>query len=260
MSQDIFIGPRAAYVTGIFVFAVSAITGCSYSVTFSDCEVTCQGSDTCPDSFTCVSGLCREPGQTGSCVAPGETTLRQTTDDKVDRNLAFGCTNTDGTTPEGSSYRVFSLASAGIAGTFHLDKVTLGICFAVAGAGSGSDAEPTVTIKVGTYGGGSMDNTLDLTKVTALKSTSVAIPATQITELVDAPIAADVPGGKNLIVEIEVADLNGTGKQVTIGSTANAQTQPAYLRSTLCGFTQPTSTTTAGEPNAHFVITATGHQ
>ncbi len=259
MSQDIFNGPRAAYVTGILVGAVIAVTGCSYSVTFNDCEVTCQGSDSCPDSFTCVSGLCRAAGETGSCEAPGETTLRETADDKVDGTLKFGCTNTDTTTAEGSTYRVFSLANAGIAGTLHLDKVTIGICFSVAGSGGSNDV-PMVTVNVGTYSGGAMDTTLDLTKVTKLKSTTVAIPATQITELVDAPIIADVPGGSNLIVEIEVADLNGTGQQVTIGSTANTQTQAAYIRSPLCSVTQPTSTTTAGEPNAHFVLTATGHQ
>jgi hypothetical protein len=99
---------------------------------------------------------------------------------------------------------------------------------------------------------------LDLTKVTPIQMTTVAIPPTMITELVDAPIIADVPGGKNLIVEIEVADLNGTGEQVVIGSTASGQTQAGYLRFPQCSINQPTSTTAAGHDDAHFIITVTG--
>ena len=258
MPQALLNGPRAAYVTGFSVVAVIAVTACSYSVTFSDCEVTCQGTETCPDTFSCVSGLCREPGQTGSCVAPGETTLRQTTDDKVDHNLPVDCKNTDGTTAEGSAYRVFSLADAGVSGTFHLDKITFGVCFSI--AGSGSAAIPSAQVKVGTYSGGAKDTTLDLTKVTMLKMTSISVPATQISEVVDAPIAVDIPGGKNLIVEIEVADLNGLAEQLAIGSTSNTETQPGYIRYPKCSINQPTSTSSAGESNDHLVITATGHQ
>ena len=203
-----------------------------------------------------MTGACA----TGIDAAAGTTTLSETADTKVDRNLVFGCTNTDGTTPDSSWYRVFSLAAAGIDTPFHVDHVTIGICFAVAGpgAGSGSAAIPQVDVKIGTYSGGAMDQTLDVSKITALKMTTVEIPATQITELVEAPIAVDVPGGKNLVVEVHVADRNGTGEQVDIGSTANTQSQPAYLRSPLCSLNQPTSTTAAGHADAHFIITVTG--
>jgi hypothetical protein len=87
----------------------------------------------CPDDFTCVAGQCRIAGQTGACVAGDSVTLRQAVDDRVERSLEFGCTNGDGTTADGSWYRVFSLEEAGITGAFEVTNVTVGVCFAVAG-------------------------------------------------------------------------------------------------------------------------------
>src|SRR5207248_6972626 len=109
----------------------------------SACEALCATSSACPTNFECVAGVCRAPGQTGSCVAPGAITLRQTDTDKIERNLVFGCTNTDGTTSESSWYRVFSPTDANVTGAFNVDHVTLGICLAV--------GAPTVTVKLGTY-------------------------------------------------------------------------------------------------------------
>jgi hypothetical protein len=229
---------------------VIAATGCSYGVSFSDCELSCAGTAPCPDGFTCRDGLCRLGGATGACEAPGTVTLRQTADDKIDRNLVFACTNGDGTTAAGSWYRVFSLAEANVTATFHVTEVTLGICFAV--------GTPKVTAKLGTYSGTFGDTTLDLAKVAPIESADAMVPATQITELVPIPIAVDVPAGSNLVVEITVPDLSGTGQQVNIGSTDASQTHPGYLREPLCGVVQATTTTSAGHPDAAFVLTVTG--
>lgn len=206
----------------------------------------------CPDEFTCVAGVCRAPGQTGSCVAPGSVTLRQTDTDKIERNLVFGCTNTDGTTSAGSWYRVFSPQAAGVTGTFHVDHVTLGICFAV--------GDPTVTVKLGVYGGGLNDTTLDLAKITPVTTTTVKIPATQITELVDAKLSADVSPAANLVVEMSIGDRMGTGEQVNIGLTASGESHPGYIRSPLCGPATPMTTSSIGHADAHMVITVTGTQ
>jgi hypothetical protein len=206
----------------------------------------------CPDDFTCSAGVCRAPGQTGSCVAPGAITLRQTDTDKVERNLVFGCTNTDGTTPDSSWYRIFSPQQAGVTGTFHVDHVTLGICFAV--------GDPMVNVKLGTYSGGLNDAQLDIAKIATIKSTTVTVPATQITELVDAKLAVDVPATSLLLVEMNIGDRMGTGQQVNIGLTASKESHPGYLRSPLCGQATPMSTTSIGHADAHMVITVTGTQ
>ncbi|HEU0030243.1 MAG TPA: hypothetical protein VFQ53_06415 [Kofleriaceae bacterium] len=230
----------------------ATLGGCGYGIDYADCEVSCvgSGSDACPSGFTCMAGMCRIEGAGASCQAPGEVTLRQTTDDKVERALELGCTNPDNSTATGSWYRVFNLAQSGVDGSFKVDHVTLGICFAV--------GTPTITLKLGTYAGGAADPTLDLTKVTMLGQTTVMVPATQITELVEGKIAATVPANSNLIVEVAVPDLNGTGQEVNMGFTAGGEQKPGYVRSPLCGPATPTTTTGAGLPNAHLVMTVTG--
>jgi hypothetical protein len=232
------------------VASVVALTACSYNVTFEDCQVTCRTSTDCPGDLMCLEDLCRVPGIAGACVAPGAETLRQAGDDRVASNIVIGCTNPDDTTADGSWYRLFSLAAEGITTSFQVERVTLGICVAI--------GTPEVQLKLALYAGGATDTILDLSKVTPLTSQTVAIPPTQITELVDVPISATVPAGSLLLVEVEIADLEGTGLEVNMGFTAAAETQPAYVRSPLCGPAVPTKTTFAMQPTAHLVLTVTG--
>lgn len=230
--------------------AAVALAGCGYKVDFADCEVTCDGSGECPDGFSCTEGLCRIGGATGACIAPGEMTLRQTADDRVERSLVQGCTNPDQTTADGSWYRVFSLSQAGITTPFDVSKVTIGICFAV--------GTPTIQVRVGSYTGGAADATLDLAKVSGLTTVPVPIAATQISRTVDVPITATVAPDANVLVEIEVPDLDGSGEQVNVGFTAGSESKPGYVRSPLCGPATPTTTTGAGLANARLVMTVTG--
>jgi hypothetical protein len=232
------------------VVAALILSGCGYKVEFADCEVTCEGSGECPDGFSCMAGLCRVEGAGTECLAPGEVTLRQTDNDMVERNLVFGCTNPDTTTADGSWYRVFSLAQEGISTTFDVTKVTLGICFAV--------GEPEVTVRVGSYGGGAAGATLDLAQIANPQTATVPVMATQISKTIDIPITTSIPAGSNLIVEVAVPDLEGTGEQVNVGFTASSERKPGYVRSPLCGPAAATNTSGAGLPNARLVLTVTG--
>ncbi len=204
-------------------------------------------STACPDDFTCMEGLCRSPGASGAC---GTITLRQTADDKVERSLEFGCTNGDGSSADTSWYRVFSLSEEGITNTFAVESISVGVCFAV--------GTPEITVKVGTYGGSPDDTTLALGNITMLGSAEVTVPATQISKVIEVPIAATVPAGANLVVEVASPDLIGTGQQLNIGVTAAGESRPGFLRAPLCGTANPTKTTTAGAADAHLVLTVTG--
>jgi hypothetical protein len=234
----------------IVVTALLLVAGCGYNVDFADCEVTCGPSMECPDGFSCMAGLCRVQGAGAECLAPGELTLRQTTNDMVERSLVFGCTNPDTTTAEGSWYRVFSLAQSGVNGAFDVTKVTLGICFAV--------GTPDVIVRLGTYDGGAADAVLDPSMVNMLQMMTVPVEATQISKTIDIPVTAGIHSGSNVIVEVAVPDLEGTGEQINVGFTASSESKPGYVRSPLCGPAAATTTTGAGLPNAHLVLTVTG--
>jgi hypothetical protein len=232
------------------VASVVPLTACSYDVTFNDCQVRCTGSGDCPDGFTCQANLCRAAGMSGACGAPGTTTLRQTADDKIDKNLMSACTNADGTTTATSWYRVFSLAENGITGSFAVDKVTVGIAT--------SSGMLTVQAKVGSYGA-APGPTLDESKISMIGMASAAVPDTQITELVAIPITATVPAG-NLIAEIDAPELNGTGNSIELGSTDAAQTHDPYIKAPRCGENVPTTTGTAMLANARIVLTVEGSE
>jgi len=195
-----------------------------------------------------MDGLCRVDGASGTCGAGG-TTLRQTDDDKVERSLVFGCTNSDGTTPDTSWYRVFSLTDEGVDGNFAVESVGIGVCFVV--------GMPELTIKIGTLAG-APGTTLDPTDITPLESTNVTVQPTQISKLIEVPIMATVPAGSQLVVEVASPNLMGTGAQFTVGVTAADEDRPGYLRAPLCGTASATQTTTAGVPDAHVVLTVTG--
>jgi hypothetical protein len=233
--------------------------GCSYGASFADCEVTCHAPDQCPDGFSCgTEGLCRAGGATQSCMAVladahmsgdggGNTqvTLRQTVDDSIAPNLTDACANADGTTADMHWYRVFSLAQAGIATTFHVTGVTFGVEKAV--------GTPQARVALGTYSGTFGQTTLDTTKITPLSSSQITVADASTGGLVTQAFNHDVPGNANLVVEIDVADQNGTGRVMNLGLTTSAEARPGYDQSSKCGPAVPT------EPaNKHLVITVTG--
>jgi hypothetical protein len=112
-------------------------------------------------------------------------------------------------------------------------------------------------LDVDRHGGSPDDVALDLAKV-ARRGTTVPVAATQISKLVDVPLAGTVTAGANLVVEVSTPDLLGTGQQINVGMTAAGESQPGYLRSPLCGPASPMTTMAAGIPDAHLVITVTG--
>jgi hypothetical protein len=257
-------GPRVQDLVVFCVAAVIGITGCQYGVTFEDCQVTCAGAEGCPSDQNCVAGMCRSNGATGACgsnsMPPGSITLSQTADEMIDSGLEIGCENTDGTTPNQSWFRLFSLSAAGLSGeTLHVNKVTLGIRLSVAGSTAGSDTgigNPTPEVNLSTYSGQLSDQTITTADVAPLKSTTVEIPASDITESVDAPIDVDA-NSDLLLVEIHNPDYNGTGKKLVLGATDASQTKAPYLLAPACSVNTPTTTQTS-QPTAHMIITVTG--
>lgn len=214
--------------------------------------MSCSDDTGCPDGFACVANTCRSGGATGPCDngPPGSSTLSQTGDETIDRNLVFACTNTDSTTAQSSWYRMFDLVASGVTTAFHVTSVSFGICFA--------ENDPHVFVKLWSYGGGFFETMLDDSKLALLAMTDVAVPSTQITEHVTADITADVAPDTLLVVEVGTNTLAGTGQQVSIGSTHGTETRDAYIRTPSCGQAKPVTTTVAGLSRANFIISVTG--
>lgn len=153
-----------------------------------------------------------------------------------------------GVTAENSYYRTFNLASFGVTDPFNISQVQIGIESAIAG-NQGADQPITMNIYSSTTLGA-------LGSPIASQSYSVS---NQSLSLLSLPISASVLTGE-FTVEIFVADAitNGAGHRFFIGSNADGQTDPSFIRAPSCGIASPTSLAAIGFPNMHIVMNVVG--
>ncbi len=153
-----------------------------------------------------------------------------------------------GITSQNSYYRTFNLASFGITDPFDVTAVQIGIERAVAGNG-GTDQPITMNIYSTTALGA-------LGSPIASQSYNVS---NQSLSLLTLPISASVLTGE-FTVEIFTADAisNGAGHRFFIGSNADGQTAPSFIRAPSCGISSPTSLAAIGFSNMHIVMNVVG--
>lgn len=179
------------------------------------------------------------------------STLSQTSDLTVATGQSIACYNqTTDITREASWYRVFPLAAAGITGAFQVSEVRFGV------ESSGPGAL-MVQVRIGTYAGTAGGTTITTASITQLASVMVAVPPSDLPQLLTAPITGLVPANGQLSVEILAPDGEAVGNAFFIGSTAGAETSPAYLRAPDCMVTQPTAVKTLGTAGS-VVLEVTG--
>ena len=181
---------------------------------------------------------------------PDAVTLQQTGDMNVGTGVP-SCGNLIGDVAAMGWYRAFPLADHQISGTLHVQKVTFGV--------RSAQGSPTLTVKLGTFSGTLDGATLSLSKITPLTSADVTV-ADSGTALVDAPIAADVPAGSVLVVEIAQKDTSVDGALVEFGATTAAETHVSYLRAAACngGSSTPHQMADWDAATSHLLITVTG--
>jgi hypothetical protein len=158
-----------------------------------------------------------------------EVTLVETTSNNLALGHSFGCVDKQSrATLENSYYRVFTPADHGVAGTLHVTHVDFAIDTAAAATGGSQPGK----VNLGTYTGVPGAATLDLSLVTAVSSTDIAIPdggGTQMT----VPITADIAADAHLLVELFIPDgfiPEHTGNRFLIGMSGDAERQPGYTR------------------------------
>jgi hypothetical protein len=73
-------------------------------------------------------------------------------------------------------------------------------------------------------------------------------------------VTATVPAGSQLVVEIFIPDGVVAGNSFFIGSNAEPQTGPSYIRAPECGTPTPETTAAIGFPEMHIVLDVVGNQ
>lgn len=197
-------------------------------------------------------------------------TLSQTTNDTLAGGNSVACpaANGDPGTSENHFYRVFDLSTFGISTAFTVTGVSFQVedCESVAGNGT------TVNVHVGTYSGATGGSTLTAANLTEVSSaTGVAVPEVDETgtttpgATINVPMAATIPAGSKLYVEIESPD-GDNDHQFYIGTTTGGQSAPSYVSAG--GVTTPVCSPPGKTPtdpdtlvtngNVAFLLTVTG--
>lgn len=185
---------------------------------------------------------------------PITETLSETQTQDVLTNHSISCNN--GTeTAENHYLRVFPLASFGIASTFHVQSVAFGIEIV-------TGAAQVATVNVGTYAGTvtSSSTTLSTAQMTTLASANISLPVNANPSSSMVAIAAAIPAGGSVLVEVVTPSELGTGRLAVLGSNETTELLPAFTFSpdTDCMNTTPASFASLGFPKVHIVLTVTG--
>lgn len=178
----------------------------------------------------------------------GTTELTQSSSQAIAPLNSVSCNNLSLGHAENSYYRVFDLPSFGIADSFEVCEVQIGVEDAV----GGNPTQPLILNLYTNSGAPFPNGTLDL-----VATRNFAIQDQSLT-LLSLPIAAHLPVGAQLVVEVLTPDGQAGGYFFFIGSNSAPETAPSYLRAPDCGFPTPATTAAIGFPDMHIVMNVRG--
>lgn len=176
----------------------------------------------------------------------GPITLSQTTTDAITTSVR-ACRNGFGANAGYSYFRAFALPTHGIAGPFEVSRVD----FAVQSATSGLGAKQPAEVRLYTASGEPRVGGL-----TSLHTEAIEIENSR-GGMVAAPIAATVPAGATLVVELAIPDGRFSGHAFAMGANSDGESAPGYWRSSPCDVADLTALASGTTP-AHIVLTVTG--
>lgn len=219
------------YVVSAFVFLV-------FSASVSSAQ-----------SFSTDPGPINPPSGNVSALAEcGNTMLTQSSSQTITVLNSISCNN-GGLNTQSSYYRTFVLEDFGITGDFEICEVLLG----VESASSFSGTQP---VSVNLY---TSDPEFPDGALTEIGFADIELPDQDLT-IVSIPVSATVPAGSQLVVEIFIPDGVAAGNSFFIGSNADPQTGPSYIRAPDCGTPTPETTAAIGFPEMHIVLEVVGNQ
>lgn len=176
----------------------------------------------------------------------GERVLTQTETNVVEPGNSIACE--DGANFESSWYRIFDLSAEGITSSFQVTQVAVGVEVADGGDDGVQPVEAVLHTLAGDLQGGDALTTLATSPLEVADATA----------RVEFPIAAEVPAGTPLVVEIRVPDGGETGDLFIIGANDDGQTAPGFIKAPACGDDDPRDIADIGRPDVHLIIEVTG--
>lgn len=221
---------------------------CTFNVTVSDTE---EPSLVCPSNVLVPNdaGLCTAnvtytaPVGVDNC----EPVLTQSLSQTISLFNTVSCNygNPNFEHADNSYLRVFDLPALGYTNDFYINSVDVGIEDAVSLGGS----QPAI---LNLY---SLTGPLQLANLTLLATEPVTVADQSLTVL-NIPLTNQltVPAGTTLVVEFFTPDGFVAGNTLFVGTNNLGQTDDTYILAPDCGFTQPTSLTTAGFPDVQLVL------
>jgi len=187
-------------------------------------------------------------GNVSALAECGNTTLTQSSSQTITVFNSISCNN-GGLNTQSSYYRTYVLEDFGVTGDFEVCEVLLG----VESASSFTGTQP-VSVNLYTSDPEFPDGTL-----TEIGFADIELPDQDLT-IVSIPVTATVPAGSQLVVEIYIPDGTSEGNSFFIGSNADPQTGPSYIRAPDCGTLTPETTAAIGFPEMHIVLDVVGNQ
>ncbi|MCP3905251.1 MAG: LamG domain-containing protein [Planctomycetes bacterium] len=174
----------------------------------------------------------------------GTTSLTQNTAQAANGVSSFACAP-GGVQSDNSYFRIFDLAAEGITTTFEVCEVQFGVQFAVGPGGT----QP-VTVNVYT-----LDGAFTFANLTEVGTATVDVADSGPT-MVTVPVAASVPGGSQIVVEVFSAA--SSTAEFRIGSNEAGQTAPCYWAAPACSQPEPVDLATLGVPTINWIINLSG--
>ena len=182
-------------------------------------------------------------------------TLNETSDTTVAAGRSVACADTNSASPtygntyDNTWYREFQLSDfPAISGGLHISSLMFGV--------ESCKAAGTITVAISKYTGPIGGATLNLSQ-TSMIAMATASPTDSTTgQQITVSISADIPAGDKFVVSVAAPNVLNSG-YFYIGSTAAAETHPAYQSSTACSITTPEATSTVGA-TGHVVLTVSG--
>lgn len=148
-------------------------------------------------------------------------------------------------------YRTYPLAAVGITSDFEVSSVDIGIEEAASAGG-------TQPVQVSLH---RLDGDFLLANLTLLASTSTAV-SDQTNTILNVPIAATVPAGSTLVVEVFTPNGQPNSNRFFIGSNRGTEAFPSFIRAPggNCALNEPAETGALGVPDLvmSIVLNVTG--